>query len=51
MTARIDLAEFGLRELSADQHDRRDAILIRCSRLWRDGIRIVLPPPAVGRRP
>lgn len=40
----VHLADCGLRQLSDDEARRRDAVLILCARLWRDGIRFTLPP-------
>lgn len=39
----IHLADWGLRQLTDDEARRRDAVLIFCARLWRDGIRFKLP--------
>lgn len=43
----IDLAAYGLSVQDEKKARRRDAVLIRMARLWRDGIRPRLP--RVGR--
>jgi hypothetical protein len=39
----VHLADWGLRQLTDEDARRRDAVLILCARLWRDGIRFNLP--------
>lgn len=42
--------DYGLRRQEPVEQEAHSAIMMRCSRLWQDGLRIVLPPIA-GRRP
>lgn len=45
----VNLADWGLKDMTDDKLRRRDAVLIRMGRLWRAGWHVVLPPVA-GRR-
>lgn len=40
-----NLADYGLRAMTADEWSRRDAVLIRMARLWRTGGWVALPLP------
>ena len=40
----VHLPDWGLRKQTDDEARRRDAVLIRMARLYREGFRVVLPP-------
>jgi hypothetical protein len=40
----VHLADYGLTVMDDDRLRRRDAVLIRMGRLYREGFRVVLPP-------
>ncbi|NUT52383.1 MAG: hypothetical protein HOV94_34580 [Saccharothrix sp.] len=40
----VHLADWGLTQMDDDKLRRRDAVLIRMARLYREGFRVVLPP-------
>lgn len=44
--AELPRDDWGLRKQEPSEQQAHTAIIMRCSRLWQDGLRIVLPPIA-----